>query len=382
MIKNVVCLFLLLSIVTCQNDTYAISVQNTIITGVINNPSSAVINIIEEDIITGRKIYSEVVKDDGSFKLIFPLDIAKDIYLDYNNQLVTLYLHPDDSIHITATGKAFEKSMSFTGDQAIANQILKTFWRGFEELMNKNAFWTNKSNNNPDEYSAFMKRFKIQCDSLIASKDAPADIISWMYTYINYRILEELFEYSEKKKNPYHHKLYNLIDEYASFNAIYKMNSTQYYETALIPLLRKFQINGTYQQLLKQNNEGNYGPILNATLKNLQSDSELGTCAAILMSQALDRDYKSAESFFYKILPYISNEVIKEKLIIKKYKMQNWGHANKERIKTVDDLANEAIVGNIFSELAEFKGNVLYIDIWGTFCKPCLKQFPSSVKLF
>ena len=38
---------------------------------------------------------------------------------------------------------------------------------------------------------------------------------------------------------------------------------------------------------------------------------------------------------------------------------------NSEDIKTMENL----------TELPEFKGNILYLDIWGTYCGPCMREF-------
>jgi thiol-disulfide isomerase/thioredoxin len=45
--------------------------------------------------------------------------------------------------------------------------------------------------------------------------------------------------------------------------------------------------------------------------------------------------------------------------------------SNSGEIKTIENLI----------ELKEFKGNILYIDIWGTYCGPCMKEFQHGKEL-
>ncbi len=54
--------------------------------------------------------------------------------------------------------------------------------------------------------------------------------------------------------------------------------------------------------------------------------------------------------------------------------------ANEEAIKNVLDVPISKLDGSAF-KLDEYRGKVLLVDFWATFCGPCVKQMPELVKL-
>lgn len=53
---------------------------------------------------------------------------------------------------------------------------------------------------------------------------------------------------------------------------------------------------------------------------------------------------------------------------------------NQEAIKKVLDVPISKLDGSTF-KLEDYRGKVLVVDFWGTFCPPCVKQVPELVKL-
>lgn len=50
--------------------------------------------------------------------------------------------------------------------------------------------------------------------------------------------------------------------------------------------------------------------------------------------------------------------------------------------KTLVDLTKLEYIGGVFSEIKDVhKNKVIYIDLWGTWCKACIMQFPFSNEL-
>lgn len=55
-------------------------------------------------------------------------------------------------------------------------------------------------------------------------------------------------------------------------------------------------------------------------------------------------------------------------------------NANQEAISKVQDMPIAKLDGSTF-KLEDYRGKVLVVDFWGTFCPPCVKQVPELVKL-
>lgn len=54
--------------------------------------------------------------------------------------------------------------------------------------------------------------------------------------------------------------------------------------------------------------------------------------------------------------------------------------ANEAEIKKVLDVPISKLDGGTF-KLEDYRGKVLVVDFWGTFCPPCVKQVPELVKM-
>lgn len=54
--------------------------------------------------------------------------------------------------------------------------------------------------------------------------------------------------------------------------------------------------------------------------------------------------------------------------------------ANQEAISKVLDVPISKLDGSTF-KLEDYRGQVLVVDFWGTFCPPCVKQIPELIKL-
>lgn len=54
--------------------------------------------------------------------------------------------------------------------------------------------------------------------------------------------------------------------------------------------------------------------------------------------------------------------------------------SNQEAIAKVHDVPIAKLDGSTF-KLEDYRGKVLVVDFWGTFCPPCVKQVPELVKL-
>lgn len=48
--------------------------------------------------------------------------------------------------------------------------------------------------------------------------------------------------------------------------------------------------------------------------------------------------------------------------------------------KTASDIIGNTADGNEMS-LSELEGNIIFIDIWATWCKPCIEEFPATIEL-
>src|ERR1044071_7167868 len=58
-----------------------------------------------------------------------------------------------------------------------------------------------------------------------------------------------------------------------------------------------------------------------------------------------------------------------------------WIYGKKETPKKIDVPSTPVSVSSVEQSLAPYRGQVIILDIWATWCGPCIKEIPDFVKL-
>lgn len=379
---------LLLILSSCQkgNEPITFNTGSVIITGQIKNATEKTINIISLDM-TGRENHSIRLNNDGCF--YFTMDIlgSHDNFLSYDNDLVTFSAGPNDSIYLTADGNEFEKTIKFSGDKSKFNQSLLLFFDELGKNIQTQKLFESHRTATPDEFKSMIINFNNNMSRVIDSikKQIPheKEAVHWMKSYLKYRCAEELFEFGRNFKGELPIDYYDFVTEYEE-HEIGDLKCSQYYEDFIREYYFRYQFSklNEFSQAQETLSKGKIYEGLNSIFDIVNNNVSDQIAKELILTKIcvdiVKYNYKIVDSVYSKYSEIVQNQEYRN-LIKQKIKEQTI--LSKEK-RTIQDLITLEFVGKIFSEINEkHKGKVLYIDIWGTWCKGCVMQFPFSNEL-
>lgn len=374
-------IILLLAFIGCRNNEEPINFKkgSVIINGRIDNPTVKTISVISLDVLSGRKQNTFRLNHDGSFFFTVETVGAHDNYLRYNNDLVTFFAEPNDSLYLTAEGGNFERTLKFSGDKAEFN---KSFLMFFDEFGNNiNELFKNKSDASPSEFKAFITAFnndRYKAIESIENEIKPEkEAINWMKSYLNYRRAEELFEFGRKYKGDLPSNYYSFVSDYEN-PAPDDLKCSQYYEDFIGEYYFGYQF-GQLDEYKKARNMFSNGKTyegMNLIFDIIDSNVSNQIAKELLLTKVctdnVRYDYEAVYSIYNnRYLPLVKTSDFQ---LLVKQKIEEKAIASR-KARTIQDLMELEFIGEVFSEVNEnHNGKVLYIDMWGTWCKGCIMQ--------
>ena len=292
------------------------------ITGKITNPIGESVAFNSKD-----TSYCTTTNEDGTFEITFSLDSS--IYLNFNHGVehTAMYAKPGDKINLTIDTKQFDESIMYEGSAA-SSFLAKKYLLEEESNFYGKVFYLSSS----EEYKTILDEYKT---SLINGFGAIKD---------SFFIKSEISDID--KSIAYYISRQEKLSEYGKDVRMYKMEIREVAKKlnfyAAIDSLNSIEFN----DMLKD-----YSDKFSA-----------------LLSKVTDKDF-----------------IITAKERIEKT-TSSWG----ERKTATDNMPKEGEPaidftypdkdGNEFS-LSSFKGNLVYVDVWATWCGPCIGQIPALQKL-
>jgi thiol-disulfide isomerase/thioredoxin len=221
-------------------------------------------------------------------------------------------------------------------------------------------------------------------DSISRNMKPEKAAIDWMYSYIKYKAAEELFQYGRNYKGELPQDYYDFVDELEE-QKIEDLKCSQYYEDFIQEYYHLYKRSGFEERFVESGNKISNDSISAGISIYFDIINEFAT-SKIPKELILTKSYvhfirkypNTVDSLYQKYTQLVSNQeyqrFIKQQLDIKRIVVVEQ--------KTIDDLIKLEYIGEIFSELKEIhKNKIIYIDLWGTWCKACIMQFHFSNEL-
>lgn len=203
-----------------------------VITGQITNARTKTISVISIEL-TGREKHTFKLDEAGRFYFTIDALSPHDNYLSYDNKLVTFFAYPNDSIYLEADGNNFRKTITYSGQRAKFNSSLLVFHRYLGSFLESNLYFLHQKNSTPNEFLALTNDLKNhmneKIDSISRHMKPEKAAIDWMYSYVKFKAVEELFQYGRYHKEELPQDYYDFVndlDEQKSED----LRCSQYYE--------------------------------------------------------------------------------------------------------------------------------------------------------
>ena len=316
---------------------------------------------------------------------LFPNRTATDFHFDVSlkssttatiklgRQSIDLYLQPSYDLKIDIKGNNLYEDLSFSGKGSDINNYLVTAAKIFQHI--ELELETNIRYASPNDFKAFLKKIRTEklqfLRTYLQSHTLSADVVKYAHADVNYWYAFNLMNY------PFEHPIFQNqpapmevpIDYYDFMEDIKINNASALPNKYYIYYLQDF----LSFQVRKPENKG------------------------LSRFELADKYLKGKPLYFYKALQHsveikrTDSSIVKRKAydFIDNCPYELYGEFVKlayyesRGIVTGMDAPTFELVdakGNLV-KLADFKGKVVFLDFWATWCRPCLRLVPAHQKL-
>lgn len=362
--------------------------KNVEITGVVDNLGEQEIEIqyYKDLLLNTPESFMVPVSADGSFTMRFPLERGEFLYVRTARRSIHLYVRPGTRLHLTFDAEDRDQKPAVNGELAAESQFLVDFNFYIEREYGTGLTVNKASEMNADEFIQYTDdvydkkhSFLDQYQSDHSLDEEFAGIMNANIRYEKYRLLLEY---------PLYYAYFNRLDEspdmpsgyYTFLDRAMDLDQDQVSmhmrSRGYVSFLSSY-LNHLVGDRNEEEQEGkSYFEVQYAVSKDNFTGESRDFVLAQTMISALNFDVFDISSRLYEDFLQTSGRGEFRDLVLAEYAtIQLLAPGN-----PAPDFSGVDIEGNPIS-LSDYRGQVVYLDFWASWCGPCMREMPFAKEL-
>jgi len=385
---------------SCSQEKNRLSPKRTVIEGIVNNFSDTTSVLVMNycnPLSDERQFAQNLTESDGYFHTEHEYVFAQNLTIRYANRFINLFVYPGDSIFIRIDANEinnnFDNAVTFSGKNSELDREL-FLWTNYSYYSFNQNIPQFDDNASPEVFLASIKReFDKAQDSINAysQKTNMSDFLKkWAYVDRKFVIANYLIDYYINHKNEettwdiFTNPIFNVFDEnnfqtmYFQYHLSVCMSALTLSNAEINRLLSKKEYISatrlTVEKLLKKAPKGVVRDVmLFDFLKNIINETP-DLCDSIPEIKTV-----FSQDFFNKELKKVSEKNKRTEQTLKLTEAEN---QSKNILYLADNELKKLSDIKLLNYLSEkYQDKILYIDVWTTWCGPCLEEFKSAPNL-
>lgn len=329
-----------------------------------------------------RETLSAERNEEGVFVFQVQVDAPDHYLLTLGTRRLTIFLDAESRLEISADMDRWDESLSFAGDHAAENLFLVEFAREVEPRFSQRQTIDQFTDASPVEFTSYVMHMFEEIQEFVNDFHNHKPMSPY---FKNFFLTEKKYQlYSNLVNYPYFHQYYNQLDTTPELPESY----WDFLEDALVFEDHKLKIQsyaGFWQDYLRHlyvekseeipQNLTRFETDLWLAEKYLQGKPADFVKASLINFQFNHGSFEDAREAYKTFAAQSTYENLVSTLETTYQKAYRVSPGKEAPGFTLTNLDGQQV------SLEDFRGKVVYLDFWASWCPPCIREIPHAKEL-